>query len=82
MCSSDLGYTGHALAAAGAIEAVVSVLTLVHQMVPPTVGTETIDTEVNLPVVTRTGQSQAVNFVLSNSFGFGGHNGCLIFGRA
>ena len=80
--TSVKGYTGHALAAAGAIEAVVSVLTLVHQMVPPTVGTETVDTEVNLPVVTRTGQSQAVNFVLSNSFGFGGHNGCLIFGRA
>jgi 3-oxoacyl-[acyl-carrier-protein] synthase II len=75
------GYTGHALAAAGAIEAVVSVLTILHQTVPPTTGTASIDDEVNLPVVLGSGLAHPIDYVLSNSFGFGGHNGCLIFGR-
>jgi 3-oxoacyl-[acyl-carrier-protein] synthase II len=79
--TSVKGYTGHALAAAGAIEAVVSVLTILHQTVPPTTGTVSIDEEVNLPVVLGSGLAHPSDYVLSNSFGFGGHNGCLIFGR-
>ena len=79
--TSVKGYTGHALAAAGAIEAVVSVLTLQHQVIPPTVGTESRDPAIDIDVVI--GESRAGEFrhVLSNSFGFGGHNGCLIVSR-
>jgi len=79
--TSVKGYTGHALAAAGAIEAVVAVLSLQNQLVPPTVGTTDIDPSINVDVVTEGTRAVEINHVLSNSFGFGGHNGCLILSR-
>ena len=79
--TSVKGYTGHALAAAGAIEAVVAVLSLQHQVVPPTVGTTEIDPQIDVDVVTGDARSLELNHVLSNSFGFGGHNGCLVLSR-
>lgn len=79
--TSVKGFTGHALAAAGAIEAVVSVLTVLHQIAPPTAGTVTIDENIDLPIILGEGLNLSVDYVLSNSFGFGGHNGCLIIGR-
>lgn len=79
--TSVKGYTGHALAAAGAIEAVVSVLTLLNQVVPPTIGTTTLDPEIDVDVVIGTPRAQEIEHVLSNSFGFGGHNGCVVFSR-
>ena len=79
--TSVKGYTGHALAAAGALEAVVSVLSLQHQMIPPTVGTTTIDPNIDVDVVIGAARSASMKHVLSNSFGFGGHNGCLILSR-
>lgn len=80
--TSVKGYTGHALAAAGAIEAVVAVLSLQNQLVPPTVGTTEIDPSIHVDVVTEGARAVEINNVLSNSFGFGGHNGCLILSRA
>ena len=79
--TSVKGYTGHALAAAGAIEAVVAVLSLQNQLVPPTVGTTEIDPSINVDVVTEGARAVEINHVLSNSFGFGGHNGCLVLSR-
>ena len=79
--TSVKGYTGHALAAAGAIEAVVTVLSLQHQLVPPTVGTTDIDPQIDVDVVIGNARSVELNHVLSNSFGFGGHNGCLVLSR-
>lgn len=80
--TSVKGYTGHALAAAGALEAVVSVLTLREQSIPPTVGTTNVDAEIDVDVVTGVARAASLRHVLSNSFGFGGHNGCLIISRA
>ena len=79
--TSVKGYTGHALAAAGAIEAVVSVLTVQNQIIPPTVGTDHIDSAIDVDVVVGSPRTAELSHVLSNSFGFGGHNGCLVVSR-
>jgi 3-oxoacyl-[acyl-carrier-protein] synthase II len=78
--TSVKGYLGHSLGAAGAIEAVVSVLTISQGTIPPTAGTTDIDPEVGLDVVIGAPRSIDRPVVLSNSFGFGGHNGTVIFG--
>ncbi len=80
--TSIKGHLGHSLAAAGALEGVASVLTLINQVIPPTAGTTVIDPEVSLDVVIGEPRSAEVDVVLSNSFGFGGHNGSVVFRRA
>jgi 3-oxoacyl-[acyl-carrier-protein] synthase II len=70
--------TGHALGGAGAIEAVAAVLTLVHQVVHPTVNLRCADPECDLDFVPLTARAARVGAVMSNSFGFGGHNGVLV----
>lgn len=77
--TSTKGVTGHGLGASGAIEAVASVLTLTHRVIPPTAGYEQPDPEIALDVVAGGPRPFAPSPVLSNSFGFGGHNGCLVF---
>jgi 3-oxoacyl-[acyl-carrier-protein] synthase II len=77
--TSIKGVTGHALGAAGAIEAVASVLTIDRRTIPPTAGYTTPDPELNLDIVADEPRPWEPGPVLSNSFGFGGHNGCLIF---
>jgi 3-oxoacyl-[acyl-carrier-protein] synthase II len=79
--TSIKGHLGHSLAAAGALEGVASVLTLQNQLIPPTAGTTVIDPEVNLDVVIGEPRKADVDIILSNSFGFGGHNGSVIFRR-
>ncbi len=76
--TSTKGVTGHGLAAAGAIEAVASVLAIHHGLIPPTAGHEQPDPEIHLDVVHGAPRHWAPGPVLSNSFGFGGHNGCLV----
>ncbi|MFC0082186.1 beta-ketoacyl-[acyl-carrier-protein] synthase family protein [Aciditerrimonas ferrireducens] len=78
--TSTKGVTGHALGGAGAIEAVASVLTLDRHLIPPTAGCEEPDPEIPLDVVRGEPRAFEPAPVLSNSFGFGGHNGCLLFG--
>jgi 3-oxoacyl-[acyl-carrier-protein] synthase II len=80
--TSVKGHLGHSLAAAGALEGVVSVLTLQNQLIPPTAGTTDVDPAIGLDVVIGAPRPAQVNVVLSNSFGFGGHNGSVIFQRA
>ena len=80
--TSVKGHLGHSLAAAGALEGVVSVLTLLHQSIPPTAGTTQVDPEIGLDVVLGEPRSASVDVVLSNSFGFGGHNGSVVLRRA
>ncbi|NBV26807.1 MAG: beta-ketoacyl-[acyl-carrier-protein] synthase family protein, partial [Actinobacteria bacterium] len=75
--TSIKGYLGHSLAAAGALEAVASVLTLQHQLVPATFGTTNIDPEIDVDVVLGDARPYEIRNIISNSFGFGGHNGCL-----
>jgi len=78
--TSIKGVTGHELAAAGAIEAVASVLTIDRGLIPPTYGCEQQDPEIRIDVVTGAPRPFVPGPVLSNSFGFGGHNGCLVLG--
>ena len=80
--TSTKGVTGHGLGASGAIEAVAAVLTIAHASIPPTVGYEEPDPEIHLDVVGPTARAWEPGPVLSNSFGFGGHNGCLIISPA
>lgn len=79
--SSTKSMTGHLVAAAGAIEAMFSVLTLRDQTAPPTINFETRDPECDLDYVPNVARSIEVDYVASNSFGFGGQNVTLVFGR-
>jgi 3-oxoacyl-[acyl-carrier-protein] synthase II len=76
--TSTKGVVGHALGAAGAIETVASILTITHRLIPPTAGLTELDPEVHLDVVAGEPRPWAPGPTLSNSFGFGGHNGCLV----
>ncbi|MFI5371734.1 MAG: beta-ketoacyl-ACP synthase II [Candidatus Eisenbacteria bacterium] len=73
--------TGHALGASGGIEAVTSVLTLRHGIVHPTINLDTPDPECDLDYVADGSRRREVRTVVSNSFGFGGHNAVLVFRR-
>ena len=79
--SSIKSMIGHTLGAAGAIEAIVSVLTIRDQIVPPTINCDTPDSGCDLDYVSNGACETNVEYVLSNSFGFGGTNGSLIFSR-
>jgi 3-oxoacyl-[acyl-carrier-protein] synthase II len=79
--TSIKGHLGHSLAAAGALEGVASVMTLINQTIPPTAGTVHVDPEVGLDVVIGAPRRAEVEVILSNSFGFGGHNGSVVFRR-
>lgn len=79
--SSTKSMTGHLLGGSGGIEAVASVLAIGHNLVPPTINYTTPDPACDLDVVPNQAREHVVNVVLSNSFGFGGHNVCLAFRR-
>jgi 3-oxoacyl-[acyl-carrier-protein] synthase II len=79
--SSTKSMTGHALGAAGGIEAVFSVLSLYENQLMPTINYENPDPDCDLDYVPNEPRNQEVEYVLSNSFGFGGTNACLIFKR-
>jgi 3-oxoacyl-[acyl-carrier-protein] synthase II len=74
--------TGHCIAASGAIEAVAAVLTLVHRAVPPTINLQHADPECDLDCCPGSARAFAGGTVLSNSFGFGGQNAAILFGRS
>jgi len=79
--SSTKSMTGHLLGAAGAIEAIASIMAIEHQVIPPTINhftdDENLDNRLNLTF--NTAQERVVNVALSNTFGFGGHNTSIIF---
>jgi 3-oxoacyl-[acyl-carrier-protein] synthase II len=77
--SSIKSMIGHALSAAGAIEAAATVLTLKHGVLPPTINYETKDPECDLDVVPNVARESKIKAAISNSFGFGGQNGVLVF---
>ena len=79
--SSTKSMTGHLLGGAGGLEAGISVLALHHQILPPTINYETPDPECDLDYVPNHARKTSVEYVLSNSFGFGGTNAALIFRR-
>jgi len=79
--SSTKSMTGHMLGAAGGAEAVVSVMTLLHGIIPPTINYSTPDPDCDLDYVPNQAREQRVDSVMSNSFGFGGTNAVLLFKR-
>ena len=80
--SSNKSMIGHTLSAAGAVEAAFSLLTIRDQRLPPTINHETPDPAIPLDVVPNVARDAKVRRVLSNSFGFGGQNVCLVLGAA
>jgi len=79
--SSTKSMTGHLLGAAGGLEAGITVLALHRQIVPPTINLETPDPDCDLDYVPHTPREMPMTYALSNSFGFGGTNGALLFRR-
>jgi 3-oxoacyl-[acyl-carrier-protein] synthase II len=77
--SSTKSMTGHLLGAAGAIEAIVCLKAIEDDFIPPTINLDVPDPQCDLDYVPHKGRSKGLNYVLSNSLGFGGHNGTLIF---
>lgn len=79
--SSTKSYFGHLFGAAGSTEAIVSIQAILNSFIPPTLGLKNRDTECDLDYVPLTGRKQQLEYVLSNSMGFGGHNASLLFKR-
>jgi 3-oxoacyl-[acyl-carrier-protein] synthase-1 len=81
VCSSTKGFTGHTLGAAGITEAAIALLCIEHEFVPGSPTTENIDPEIRCAIA-LSGHNRRITRVMSNSFGFGGSNCALLFGRA
>ena len=79
MISSTKGNTGHLLGAAGGVEAIIYIKALEEQIVPPTINYKEKDEECDLDIVPNEPRKANINIAMSNSLGFGGHNGSLIF---
>lgn len=79
LISSSKSMVGHCLGAAGAVEAMISVLSVYNGIVPPTINYEFPDPECDLNYVPNTPIKKDINVALSNTFGFGGHNASVIF---
>jgi 3-oxoacyl-[acyl-carrier-protein] synthase II len=79
--SGTKGATGHCLGAAGAVEATFTILAIRDGKLPPTINYENEDPECDLDYVPNVARDAAVNVAVSNSFGFGGHNACVVFKR-
>lgn len=79
--SSNKSMIGHTLTAGGAVEAVFSYLTMLEATIPPTINYDNPDPDIPLDVVPNKKREAQANTILSNSFGFGGQNACLVFGR-
>jgi len=72
---------GHLLGAAGGIEAVLTALSIKHQIAPGTINLDNPDPACDLDYIANTSRDMTINFAMSNSFGFGGTNGTLVFKR-
>ncbi len=81
LVSSTKSMTGHLLGGAGGLEAAITVLALRDQIVPPTINLDHPDEGCDLDFVAHTARKVAMEYAISNSFGFGGTNGCLVFKR-
>ena len=81
LVSSTKSMTGHLLGGAGGLEAAITVLALREQIVPPTINLDNPDEGCDLDFVAHTARKVTMDYAISNSFGFGGTNGCLVFKR-
>ncbi len=80
--SSTKSQIGHLLGASGAVEVITAILALKHQVVPPTINLDDPDEECDLDYVPHEPRRANIRYILKNSFGFGGHNACLVLKRA
>jgi 3-oxoacyl-[acyl-carrier-protein] synthase II len=71
--------TGHLLGASGALESVISVMALEKSTIPPTINYQSPDPDCDLDYTPNTKTMKSLNYAMSNSFGFGGHNASLVF---
>jgi 3-oxoacyl-[acyl-carrier-protein] synthase II len=76
--SSTKGATGHCLGAAGAVEAIFTILAVNKNVLPPTINYDTPDPECDLDYIPNEAREAEVKVAVSNSFGFGGHNACIV----
>jgi 3-oxoacyl-[acyl-carrier-protein] synthase II len=79
--SSTKSVMGHLMGSAGSVEAVLSIKAIEHQFIPPTINLDVPDPECDLNYTPNVGQAARIKHVMSNSFGFGGHNAVLIFSQ-
>ena len=79
LISSTKSMMGHLLGAAGAVEAIASIKAITDSVIPPTINLETPDPDCDLDYVANTKREKTIQYALSNSLGFGGHNACLVF---
>ena len=81
--SATKSMTGHLLGAAGAIEAILSILAVKNNIIPPTINTTVLDPNIpeNLNIVVKEAIDYKIDYAMSNTFGFGGHNGITVFGK-
>ena len=79
--TSTKSMTGHLLGAAGGIEAIATILSMNNSYIPPTINYSNFDPDCDLNYVPNKGISKEINYALSNNFGFGGHNSCILFKR-
>ncbi len=81
--NSTKSMTGHLLGAAGAVEAIASIMSVKHGIVPPTINHSTADENIDPKInfTFNTAQKRAVSMAMSNTFGFGGHNACVLFAK-
>src|SRR5690606_30758789 len=79
--NSTKSMTGHLLGAAGAVEAIASILAIEHGIVPPTINHKTVDETIDpgLNLTLNKAQKREIKVAMSNTFGFGGHNACVLF---
>ncbi|WP_100751981.1 beta-ketoacyl-ACP synthase II [Vibrio salilacus] len=77
--SSTKSMTGHLLGAAGSVEAIITVMSLVDQIVPPTINLDNPEDDLDIDLVPHTAQKVSMDYAICNSFGFGGTNGSLVF---
>jgi 3-oxoacyl-(acyl-carrier-protein) synthase len=79
--SSTKGATGHSLGAAGAVEAIFTITALHRSVLPPTINQTTPDPDCDLDYIPNEARAEQVEVAVSNAFGFGGHNSCVVFRR-
>ena len=79
MMSSTKSMTGHLLGASGAVEGIITALSVQNDFVPATIGYQVPDENCDLDIVANEGRNVTVNYAMSNSLGFGGHNAAVIF---